>query len=677
MSSADGALRVPWLAARQALVALLVLATTALGGWAMFDILNVDGITALQGIVLGLFVIIFGWITVAFWTAIIGFLLQLTRRDPLTLARLDPPATATDPGEHRTALVMPIHNEDPERVAGGLESTCRSLLDHPHAQGFEVFVLSDTRDDAIARREQAAIARLQRRLAPDLAVHYRRREDNRGRKAGNLADFCRRWGHRYDYLVVLDADSLMGGETLVSLVGMMQAHPGIGLIQTVPIPVGASSVFGRFTQFAAALHSPLLATGHCFWQGDAANFWGHNAILRTRAYMACCGLPMLPGTPPLGGEILSHDFVEAALMRRAGWRVHLEVRLGESHEEVPSHLLAFAKRDRRWIQGNLQHLRLLTARGLHPMNRLHFLSGALAYLSSLLWGLMLVVSTVDAIGRAQGRHDFFRSGYQLFPDWPIATSDLIMPLLLSTGVILLLPKVLGFLLALIQRPGAFGGHARLLASTLLEIAFAILIAPLMMLLHSGFILSVLGGHEVRWDAQDREGRSVPWGEAFRHTWLASLIGAGWAASTYLLAPMFFWWLSPVWGGLLLAAPLVRVTSSPTLGRWLARAGLLRVPAEVMPTAVLRRWATAPPSPPGAHPTPPPPQSPGEMPLQSFVAWPPVKGPGPGAGAPASPRSTAPPAVRRDWLGDGAEGLASGERHAHHCDEPHGTERTAP
>ncbi|TDR55865.1 membrane glycosyltransferase [Halomonas ventosae] len=622
MNCADCSPRVPWLAARQAGLALLVLATTALGGWAMFEILRVNGITALQGSVLGLFVITFGWITIAFWTAIIGFLLQLARRDPLTLDRLARRPPASEPGEHRTALVMPIHNEDPAGVAAGLESTCRSLLEQPDARGFEVFVLSDTRDDAIARREHAAIAGLQQRLSPRLRVHYRRREDNRGRKAGNLADFCRRWGGRYDYLVVLDADSRMGGATLVSLVSAMQANPRTGLIQTVPIPVRSASVFGRFTQFAAALHSPLLATGQCFWQGHAANFWGHNAILRTRAYMAHCGLPDLPGKPPLGGEILSHDFVEAALMRRAGWEVHLDVRLGESYEEVPSNILEFAKRDRRWIQGNLQHLRLLAAAGLHPMNRLHFLFGALAYLTSLLWGLMLVVSTVDAIGRAQGRHDFFRAGFQLFPDWPVATPELIMPLLISTAVVLLLPKVLGFLLAFIQRPAAFGGRARLLASTLLEIAIAILIAPLMMLLHSGFILAVLSGRKVSWDAQVREGRSVPWRDALRHTWLATLIGALWAGSTYLLAPLFFWWLSPVWLGLLMAAPLVRLTSSLTHGHRLYRAGLLRVPAEVMPTAVLQQLATASPSQPEARLAPPPPDCPGEMPVQSFSTWPP-------------------------------------------------------
>ncbi|CAM3558884.1 glucans biosynthesis glucosyltransferase MdoH [Halomonas lysinitropha] len=645
MNSADRSTRMPWLAARQAGVALLVLATTLLGSWAMLEILRVNGITALQGIVLCLFVITFGWITIAFWTAIIGFVLQLTRRDPLSLTRLAPPPSTPEPGEHRTALVMPICNEDPARVAAGLESTCLSLLEQSHARGFEAFVLSDTRDDEIARREAAAIAGLQQRLAPRLVVHYRRREDNQGRKAGNLADFCRRWGHRYDYLVVLDADSLMGGRTLVSLVDAMQADPDIGLIQTVPIPVRSASVFGRFTQFAAALHSPLLATGQCFWQGHAANFWGHNAILRTRAFMASCGLPALPGKPPLGGDILSHDFVEAALMRRAGWKVQLDTRLGESYEEVPSNILEFAKRDRRWIQGNLQHLRLLAAAGLHPMNRLHFLFGALAYLTSLLWGLMLVISTVDAIGRAQGQHDFFRAGYQLFPDWPVATPELIMPLLISTAGVLLLPKVLGFLLAFIQRPAAFGGRAPLLASTLLEIGIAILIAPVMMLLHSGFILSVLGGRPVSWDAQVREGRSVPWGTAVRYTWLATLIGAAWATTTYLFAPLFFWWLSPVWMGLLMAAPLIKVTSSLTLGRRLYRAGLLRVPAEMMPSTVLQRLSTASPSAPEAHPMPPPPEDPGEMPVQSFSRWPPRQSPASNDAAPAKRTTSTSPSAR--------------------------------
>ncbi|WP_416139973.1 glucans biosynthesis glucosyltransferase MdoH [Halomonas sp. HK25] len=621
MNYASSSTRAPWLAARRWIFALLVLASTASGGWAMFEILRVNGITPLQTVVLGLFVITFGWITIAFWTAIIGFVLRLTHRDPLTLSGVALLATARHLGEHRTVLVMPIYNEDPVRVANGLESTCRSLLDQPGADGFEAFVLSDTQDAMIARQEEAAIAALQQRLAPHFTVHYRRRENNQGRKAGNLTDFCRHWGRHYDYMIVLDADSIMGGQTLISLVASMQANARVGLIQTIPIPIRSDSVFGRFTQFAAALHSPLLATGQCFWQGETVNFWGHNAIIRTQAFMESCGLPELPGRPPLGGEILSHDFVEAALLRRTGWEVHLDVHVGESYEEVPSNILDFAKRDRRWIQGNMQHLRLLGVPGLHPVSRFHFLFGAMAYLTSLLWGLMLVVSTVDAIGRAQGRHDFFSAGYQLFPDWPISTPGLIIPLIISTVVLLLLPKMLGFLLSFIQQPEAFGGRFRLVLSTLLEITIAILIAPLMMAFHSLFILSVLSGHKVSWDAQVREGRSVPWKDAFLHTWVATLLGAGLAYATFALAPVFFWWLAPVWVGLMLSAPLVKLTSSLTHGQRLRRLGLLNVPSEVMPSPLVRNIQSAVLEDHGAQLRPPPTPLPGNMPLQSFSAHP--------------------------------------------------------
>lgn len=610
---------VPGQRCRRSLFALLVLISTVLGAWTMFQILNVNGMTLLQGVILVLFTITFAWIVIAFWTALIGFILQLTRRDPLTLSRLDAKSRSVLPDSHHTALVMPIFNEDPQRVVSGLEHTCRSLLDESAAAGdFEVFVLSDTTNAEIARQEEAAVADLQQRLSGRMAVHYRRREYNHGRKAGNLAEFCRRWGQRYDFLVVLDADSIMGGRTLVSLVRAMQDNPRTGLIQTVPIPIRQNTIFGRFQQFAAALYSPMLAAGQSFWQGDAANYWGHNAIMRTRAFMACCGLPELSGRPPLGGEILSHDFVEAALLRRAGWQVWLDTTLVDSFEEMPGNLLDFAKRDRRWTQGNLQHLRLLGGRGLHTMNRLHFLFGALAYLSSVLWGLMLAVSTVDAVGRALNTHRFFSDSYQLFPDWPIPTPSLVLPLLAITITLLLLPKVLGILLALWQRSAAFGGGARLLASALLEIIFAVLIAPIMMAFHSLFVLSVLSGHNITWGPQVREGRTVPWLHAIRHTWAATLIGAIWAGSTYELAPMFFWWLVPVWAGLLLAAWLVRITSSLRLGRRLQQAGLLLVPSEVSPPRVLQDMEAPLSSNEVVHLMPPPPETPGEMPVQSFT-----------------------------------------------------------
>ncbi|SDK96935.1 membrane glycosyltransferase [Franzmannia pantelleriensis] len=624
MSYADPAPRQPMLWLRRLALVALVLASTALGVATMFRILHDGGLSVLQVAVLGLFAITFGWIALAFWTALIGFVLSLARRDPLSLARQAPSAIA--PLTSRTALVMPIYHEDPARTLAGLEATCRDLLANaPHdLHGrVEAFVLSDSRDEAIADAERRHVSALQQRLAGQLEVHYRRRSDNTARKAGNLAEFCRRWGRRYDYLVVLDADSVMGGKSLLQMITAMQRDPALGLLQTVPIPIRQNTLFGRFTQFAAALYSPMLATGQAFWQGDCANYWGHNAILRTRAFMAHCGLPELPGRPPLGGDIMSHDFVEAALMRRAGWRVRLEVCLTESFEELPGNLLDYAKRDRRWTQGNLQHLRLLATSGLHPISRLHFAMGALAYLSSLLWVMMLALSSADAMLSAFRRERFFGDAYQLFPDWPLDTSAMVMPLLALTAAMLLLPKLFGLLLALWQTPAAFGGRWRLSVSALLEMLHAILIAPLMMAYHSAFVLGILAGRSVGWDPQVREGRPVPWRQAFAHTRAATLLGGGWALAMYQFTPNFFWWLTPVWAGLIAAPLLVRLSGSRRLGAWLTHAGLLAVPSEEHPTTLLTRLdnalteATL--APLGTAATSVPPEQPGEMPVQ-LLGW---------------------------------------------------------
>ncbi|MDW7746971.1 glucans biosynthesis glucosyltransferase MdoH [Halomonas sp.] len=622
MNSADtrvpaSTTRPPWRRTRRLLFALLFAGTVTLGVWAMFRILIVGGISPLELIILGLFSITFGWITIAFWSAVIGFVLTLTHRDPVTLSRSRPP-TPPAGARSRTALAMPIHNEDVDRVIAGLEATCRDLPEDTPQRRIEAFVLSDSTDEAIVADESAQVGALQARLAGRCRVHYRHRDSNAGRKAGNLAEFCCRWGRHYDFLLVLDADSLMSGATIAALIDAMQANPRLGLLQTVPIPVRQESLFGRANQLAASLYAPMLAAGLSFWHADAANYFGHNAILRTRAFMENCGLPDLPGDPPLGGEILSHDFVEAALLRRAGWQVQMQTDLGGSYEEMPSHLLDFAKRDRRWVQGNLQHLRLLTGRGLHAMSRLHFLFGALAYLASLIWLGILVVSTADALARALTEPNFFTSDAQLFPDWPLAPPPLIMPLLAGTLAMLLMPKVLGLALALTQRPADFGGPLRLVVSVLLEALFAMLIAPLMMVFHSLFVIGVVSGRTVSWDPQSREGRAVPWREAWRHTWQATLAGLLWAMITWWYTPVFFWWLTPVWLGLLLSAPLVRWSSSLALGRALRRAGLLLVPSETRPSEVLRELARRPAATGRAAPMPPPAELPGEMPVQSFA-----------------------------------------------------------
>jgi membrane glycosyltransferase len=568
----------------------LVLLTMFAGVSMMSDILRANGMTEIEIMILLLFAVTFGWITIAFWTAMIGFILRLAKRDPISLRRFPPwKHRLSAPITVRTAVVMPVYNENPAQVLAGLEATFRSLRDAGDITPFDFFLLSDSTDPVIAAAEESGWATLCRRLNAAGKIFYRRRESNVSRKAGNIADFCRRWGGHYDLMVVLDADSIMSGETILNLVRAMQAIPDAGIIQTVPIPVGQQTMFGRFVQFASRLYSPVLATGLCFWQQGEANYWGHNAIIRVAPFMKHCGLPVLPGHPPLGGEILSHDFVEAAFMRRGNWHVYLFPDLEGSYEGVPGNILDFAKRDRRWAQGNLQHLKLLGARGLHPLNRLHFLLGALAYVSSFIWLVLLALSTADALGRALWPHDFFGPGYQLFPDWPIAKTDEIVSLLVVTVTLLVLPKVSGILLCLIdrQRRSAFGGTGRMLASVIVEMIFSILIAPVMMLFHAYFVVIILGGHTVTWNPQVRDDRSIGIYETARYLLLPTLIGVTWGLLTYCVAPQFFWWLTPVLIGLGLAIPLVMWSSRVSTGRMLGQWGLFFTPEELAPPIELQ------------------------------------------------------------------------------------------
>ncbi len=591
----------PMLGLRRVVFFALSLLTAAQGGYMMFDILRANGLTMLELSVWVLFVVMFSWLSVSFWNGMAGFVVVALKRDPLSLRRARPLDETLDP-DRRIALVMPVYNEETERVIGGLEATCRSLIDTGRATAFDIYLLSDSTDSEVAAAEARAAAALRQRLAPHLRVYYRRRENNIGRKVGNLADFCCRWGEYYESMVVLDADSIMGGRTLVGLAATMQANPRLGLLQTVPLPVRSNTLFARFLQFAATLYSPMLAAGQSFWQGDVANYWGHNAIIRVAAFIEQCGLPALPGKAPMGGEILSHDFVEAALLRRGGWEVRLHAGVEESYEELPGNIIDYAKRDRRWCQGNMQHLRLLFSRGLHPLSRLHFLLGALAFIASLLWMIMLALSTVDAVVHAVEKVSFFTQEYQLFPQWPESRVAMIASLLVITVFMLVLPKVLGVILALAQRRREFGGGIKLTLSALMEIVYSILIAPLMMAFHAWFVLSVLAGRTVSWSTQSRGGHLIAWRYAWRRTWAMTFLGLAWGAISYYFAPLFFWWLSPVLLGMVTSVFIVRFTSSVTAGEWLLRHGILCIPAEVAPPEVLSRMAGLEETPPELAPT---------------------------------------------------------------------------
>ena len=569
-------LSAPRLGLRRVVFFGLVLATAAVATAVMAVILAAHGLGPLQWAALALSALLFAWIANAFWNAVVGCALLALGRHPLTLRRPRPVAPTAVRG--RTALVMPVHNEEPERALRGLEATCRSLAATGEGARFEAFVLSDTTEPVIALAEERAFAALEARLANTVELHYRRRPLNTGRKPGNIADFCARHGERFDYMVVLDADSIMAGETIVELARTLDANPNAGLLQTVPVPVRQHTLFGRLFQLAAALYSPMLGAGISFWSGNAANYWGHNAILRIEPFARHCQLPLLPGRPPLGGEILSHDFVEAALLRRAGWDAWLLPGLGGSYEELPANLLDYGRRDRRWTQGNLQHLRLLREPGLHAISRLHFLQGAMCYGAAVFW-LLLLAATLAGGLPLPGTAATATAGADV-------GAGLAWALLASTIALLLAPRVLGLGLALWRRPHAFGGRRELVASGLLETAFSLLIAPLLMVFHAGFVAAVLAGSNVRWEAQPREGRRITWREAGQRSVVPVVLGVVVTAVLGAAAPHLLPWFAPVLPGLLAAPAIIRFTSSTGPGEALRRRGWLRVPAEVAPDPVL-------------------------------------------------------------------------------------------
>jgi membrane glycosyltransferase len=582
MESVSGSPRSLWqVRLRRTLFFGLTLLTSAAATGLLLDVLEANGVTWTEVVGLVLFFGLFTWIAGALWTAIAGFGVQLAGRDP---EGIDVQELAGRRLQTRTAVVMPIYNEDPVRVGAGLTAIWSSLARESEAHAFDLFIMSDTSDERIAVEEEALWQGLSARFGAG-RVFYRRRRDRSERKAGNIADFVRRWGANYECMIVLDADSVMSGHALVTMARAMEAHPQIGILQSLPLPAGRETLFGRLIQFGSRLQSPMLSAGLAYWQVGESNYWGHNAIVRLRPFALYCTLPRLSGRPPLGGDILSHDFVEAAFMRRAGYEVRQLPELSGSWEEVPANVLDYAARDRRWTQGNLQHSRVLVFRGLHPLSRVHLLTGIVAYVSSPMWLALLLLSSLLSAIEAAKKPEYFWPGFQsLFPHWPQIRSREILVLFVLTLVVLLLPKILGASLAMRDRVlrAEYGGNGRLCLSLLVEQLFSMLLAPTMMLFHSTFVAQTLLGRSVSWNAQERTERGVTLREAFRRQKWHLVLGVLWGAAMLWLAPQFFWWLTPVLVGLLLGIPLTMWTSRVSAGRLFRRHGLLLTPEETAP-----------------------------------------------------------------------------------------------
>ena len=584
--------RLPWVKPahrRRLLLAVLVLIPSIIASGFMVNVLPQKGTTWMEFAIVVFFGALFGWISIGFWTAMLGFFTLLKRRPRFSITQLEPVAPESFAPTGRTAIVMPICEEPVDRVFAGLQAIHTSLAGTGALQHFDFFVLSDSSTPGTFAQEEEAWFQWCRSTQGFGRIFYRRRKVRLKRKSGNVADFCRRWGRNYRYMIMLDADSIMAGDTLVRLVQMIEHHPDVGMIQTAPTAVNRRSLFARVQQFASRVYGPMFAAGLHFWQLGDGQYWGHNAIIRVGPFTDHCGLPRLPGQPPLGGEILSHDFVEAALLGRAGWGLWLAYDLPGSYEEVPSTLLEEMKRDRRWCQGNLQHLRLLFSEGLFGAHRALFINGVLSYVSALLWFTFLALSTVSAIQWALHEPDYFPHGRSLFPEWPIWRPDWAMYLLAVTGMILFLPKVLSIVLITVhnRRAKAYGGALRLSLSVLFEILLSSLLAPIRMVFHSRFVAQNLAGRTVTWRSQGREDAETGWREAVQHHGFDTVFASAWGLSLYLLNPNYFWWVTPIIGALILSIPVSVLASRVRLGDVARRWGLFLIPEESDPPRELR------------------------------------------------------------------------------------------
>jgi membrane glycosyltransferase len=573
----------------RAMLFALTLATTFVAGTRFLQIFDDQRAELFEVFLLLLFVVSFSWLALSFWSAVGGFLALGLHRQWRALARWAG-HKPSPPERGRTAILMPIHNEDAGRVFARLQAMYESLQAADAIDSFEFFVLSDSTDPDAWVAEEAAWRELCRRVGGEGRIFYRKRRRNTAYKSGNIADFCRRWGGRYDYMVVLDADSLMTAETLITLVHLMNDNAQVALIQVPPTIVNATTLFGRLQQFASRLYGPVFTAGTALWHQGDGNYWGHNAIIRTAAFTAHCGLPDLPGRKPFGGHIMSHDFVEAALLRRAGWQVWMVPWLGGSYEETPPTLIDHAKRDRRWCQGNLQHMRVLPAQGLHPISRLHLFTGIMSYLASPLWLAFLATGIAFFAWKMAHPPVYFPPYLTLFPLWPKFDASVAIGLAILVLGMLLLPRLLGvaFALASTRRRIGYGGALRLTGSFLFELTLSALMAPILMLLQSGFVINILAGCSAAWRTQRRDGEAITWTEAGVRLGWQSLLGIGLAILVAYAAPELIWWLVPLLAGLSLAVPLIVLTTSKRLSKLAVRIGLLWTPEETEPPSLLVR-----------------------------------------------------------------------------------------
>jgi membrane glycosyltransferase len=555
------------LSRRRRIVIVLNVVTWLAMMWVAARVLGAGGWTAVDVILLLCFAAGTPWTVLGFWNALIGLWLLHFHKD--SMAEVAPYAAAGDdptPLQIKTAVLMTLRNEDPSRAILRLRTVKAGLDATGEGHTFSYFVLSDTNDPAVAAAEDQAIAAWRAEDPDRDRITYRRRTDNTGFKAGNVRDFCERWGKDYELMLPLDADSLMSGVAIVRLVRMMQAHPRLGILQSLVVGMPSSSAFARIFQFGMRHGMRSYTMGQAWWVGDCGPFWGHNAVVRIKPFFEQCHLPILPGKPPLGGHVLSHDQVEATFMRRAGYEVRVLPVENDSWEENPPTMLDFAKRDVRWCQGNMQYVKLLDTPGLYPMSRFQLVWAILMFVGIPAWTLMIALLPVAA-WEAQSIANF--------------PTGMAIALYITFFTMYLMPKIAGLIDVVLTKGGMarYGGPIRFVVGAAIELVFSFLQGAVSTIRTSIFMIGLAFGKSVVWGGQSRDAYGISWRTAIENLWPQTLFGIIVCGLVLLVSPPVFWWSLPLTAGYLLAIPFAVITASPSLGRWFKKLGLCGIPED--------------------------------------------------------------------------------------------------
>ena len=531
--------------------------------------------TIIRIIILGLFALTLPWMVVGFWNAIIGLLICQCVKDPITfILPKNMQVRDTLPITSSTAILLCIRNESPARLLRNLQAMLEDIAQDQLGSFFHVFVLSDTNEVSIAEEERASFEEMRKNWSPQIQITYRCREDNTGFKAGNIADFCQRWGKDHDFALVLDADSFMASSAITRLVRMMQANPRLGILQGLVIGLPSTSPFTRLFQYGMRLGMRSYTMGSAWWQADCGPYWGHNALIRLRPFMEFCDLPVLKNSSGVPSSILSHDLIEAVLMRRAGYEVRIYPQEDLSWEENPATLTEYIRRDLRWCEGNLQYRNLLTLPNLRPVNRYQLVLAIAMFLGSPAWIILIFFCTIAI-------------SLSITPA-ALVNIDYFSSLLIVTLIMWYLPKIAGAINVLLQtsKSKLFGGRWRFCINLILEMVFSLLMTPITWLNHTIFILSLAFEKKGGWSGQSRDDHSISVAHAVNQFWPHTILGLGLSSLLYFNHPDALPYGILFFGGLLFSIPLVVITSQPWLGRLMIRYRLLSLPEEIIPAKEL-------------------------------------------------------------------------------------------